>query len=96
MGQDYSEITERIIGCFYKVYNSLGFGFVEKVYENALCLELEKSGFDLKQQHPIKVQYNNSVVGDFVCDILIDDSIILEVKAINALLPVHDAQLLNY
>ena len=91
-----SDVTEKIIGCFYKVYNALGFGFVEKVYENALCVELGKCGFDFKQQYPIKVKYNNSVVGEFVCDILIDNSIILEVKATGSLLPIHDAQLMNY
>jgi len=92
----HADLTRRIIGAFYKVYNTLGYGFSEKVYENALVLELKKLEFEVKPQHPIKVYYEGVEVGEYFADILVNDAVILELKAVRQLLPEHEAQLLNY
>lgn len=91
-----SDKTERIIKCFFKVYNTLGYGFLEKVYQNALLIELKKSGFRCESQKPIKVYYEDSLVGDYYADIVVDDCIILELKAAEALCEEHEFQLINY
>jgi len=91
-----SDKTERIIKCFFKVYNTLGYGFLEKVYQNALLIELKKSGFSCESQKPIKVYYEDSLVGDYYADIVVDDCIILELKAAEALCEEHEYQLINY
>jgi GxxExxY protein len=90
------EITEKIIGCAFEVHNRLGPGFLEKVYENALCIELRKAGLTAKQQEPIKVYYDGLVVGDYVADLLVEDRIIVELKAVLALTKAHELQLVNY
>jgi len=92
----HSDLTEMILGAFFKVYNTLGYGFTEKVYENALALELRKSGLIVAQQVPIDVYYDGSLVGDYAADIVVNEVIILELKAIRQLSEDHDAQLLNY
>jgi GxxExxY protein len=92
----YSEITDKIINSFYKVYNVLGYGFLEKVYENALLIELESAGFAVLQQQNIKVYYENQVVGDYYADIIVNDLIILEIKAAEGLRDENKAQLINY
>ncbi len=93
----HEDITESIIGCFYKVYNQLGFGFLEKVYENALCLEMRKAGLNCLQQYPIKFYYNEVEVGNYCCDIIVEDKIILEVKVGKGEIPEpHQLQLQNY
>ena len=92
----YSEITDKIINSFYKVYNVLGYGFLEKVYENALVIELERAGFAVLQQQNIKVYYENEVVGDYFADIIVNDLIILEIKAPEGLRDENKAQLINY
>jgi GxxExxY protein len=89
-------ITERIIGCVYKVSNTLGSGFLEKVYENALTLELRKNGLETKQQHGIQVRYDGVVVGEFAADLLVENKVIIELKATKALEDIHMAQCLNY
>jgi GxxExxY protein len=89
-------ITEKIIGCAYTVGNALGAGFLEKIYENALAHELQKTGLKVQQQHPIKVWYDGIVVGDYVADLLIEDCILVELKAVKALDEIHAAQCLNY
>ena len=89
-------ITEKIIGCCYTVATVLGNGFLEKVYENALAHELLKSGLQVFQQHPIKVMYDNVEVGDYVADLLVENSVIVELKAVKALDNIHRAQCLNY
>ena len=94
--RQHSELTDVIICCFYNVYNSLGYGFLEKVYENALLIELKKSGIQAEAQSPISIAYSGEVVGDYFCDVLIDNKVIVEVKAVRTLLPEHEAQLLNY
>jgi len=88
--------TERIIGCAFKVSNTLGVGFLEKVYENALTVELRKAGLAVQQQYPIKVWYEGIVVGDYAADLLVDDCVIVELKAASTIDPIHSAQCLNY
>ncbi|MCX5891927.1 MAG: GxxExxY protein [Deltaproteobacteria bacterium] len=94
--QEINRITEKIIGCVYKVSNTLGSGFLEKVYENALALELRRAGFEVKQQHGMQVRYEGIVVGDFVADLLIEEKVLIELKVVKALDDVHVAQCLNY
>ncbi|MEN6450057.1 MAG: GxxExxY protein [Thermoguttaceae bacterium] len=91
-----NELTERIIGCAYAVSNGLGAGFLEKVYENALAHELRKSGLHTDQQQPIKVTYDGTVVGDYLADLLVENSVIVELKAAKALDDIHFAQCINY
>jgi GxxExxY protein len=90
------EVTERIIGCAIKVSNTLGVGFLEKVYENALVVELARAGLGVEQQKPIQVSYEGVIVGEFGADIIVNGSVILELKAAKIIDPVHQAQLLNY
>ena len=92
----YSEITERIIKAFYKVYNTLGYGFLEKVYENALLIELKSLGLVVEQQAPIKVFYGNQQVGEYYADLLVESKVIIELKSVESLTNEHHAQLLNY
>ncbi|NWF64558.1 MAG: GxxExxY protein [Chloroflexi bacterium] len=91
-----NEITEKIIGCAYTVSNTLGIGFVEKVYENALTHLLRKSNLHVVQQHPIKVNFDGVVVGEFVADLLVENRILVELKAVSMLKDEHMAQALNY
>jgi GxxExxY protein len=91
-----SDVTERIIGCAYAVFNKLGVGFLEKVYENALGIELGKAGLEFAQQYPIPVLYDGEVVGDFYADLLVEQSVIVELKSAKVLENVHIAQTLNY
>jgi GxxExxY protein len=94
---DVNLITQKIIGCSYDVSNVLGAGFVEKVYENALVHRIRKStGLIVAQQYPIKVIYDDIVVGEFFADLLVADRVLVELKAVSALVPEHTAQALNY
>ena len=92
----HGEITERIIGAAYEVYNILGYGFLEKVYENALVLELRGDGLDVKQQHPITVIYKGEVIGEYFADLIVEDKVIVELKSANAIDPAHEVQLVHY
>lgn len=92
----YKEESEEIIGAFYKVYRTLGYGFLERVYQNALFFELQSRGFECKVQHPIQVYYEGRIVGDYVADIIVNDKIILELKAMQELCSAHEFQLINY
>ncbi len=92
----HSEITEKIIKGFYKVYNTLGFGFLEKVYENALFLELAQMGLSVKKQEQIKVHYEGKEVGVYFADLVVNGSVIIELKAAEALCEEHELQLINY
>jgi len=89
-------LTEKIIGCAFKVHNTLGAGFLEKVYENALQIELIKLGLEVKQQEPIRVYYEGQVVGDYYADLWVENQIVVEVKAVQALSKEHEVQLVNY
>jgi len=92
----HKEITEKIIKCYYKVYNTLGYGFLEKIYENAFALELQQNGLDVKCHFPIKVYYENKIVGEYYADIVVNNLIIIELKASTCLLEEHECQLINY
>jgi GxxExxY protein len=92
----HSEVTEKIIGAFFKVYNLLGYGFSEKVYENALAIELGRLGLLAEQQEPIQVFYEGCLVGEYAADILVSGVVIVELKAVRQLCDEHGAQLLNY
>lgn len=89
-------LTETIIGCAFKVHKILGSGFLEKVYENALRVELMKQGLRVRQQEPIKIWYEGQMVGDYFADLLIEERIIIELKAVQSLVKEHDVQLVNY
>lgn len=93
---EINRVTERIINCVYRVSNTLGSGFLEKVYENALVMELKQNGLRVTQQHPVNVFYNGSLVGDYVADLLVEDQVIVELKAVKTLDDVHSAQCMNY
>jgi len=92
----HEAITSAIIAAYYDVYNTLGYGFLEKVYENALILELQKHRLTMKQQMPIKVYYEGQVVGEYFADLLVNDLIILELKTVEQIAIAHEAQLINY
>ena len=92
----YSEITKGIIGGAYEVFNNLGFGFLEKVYENALVLELKKRKLNVNQQFPINVYYKNEIVGEYIADLIIEKKVIAEIKAISKLEEIQEVQLVNY
>ncbi len=92
----HADITGKVIGAFFKVYNNLGYGFNEKVYENALALELRKAGLKVTQQQEIAVYYAGETVGDYRADMVVNGVVILELKAARELAEEHEAQLLNY
>ena len=92
----YKELTEKIIGTFYKVYNNLGYGFLEKVYENAMMLDFKKENIPAVSQYAIKVFYEDEIVGEYFADILVDSKVIVEIKAARNLTLENEAQLLNY
>jgi len=90
------ELTGKIINCFFDVYNELGYGFLEKVYENALVLALQEKNINFSRQKNIDVYYHKQLVGEYIADLLIEDKVIVEIKAGKALTSEHEAQLLNY
>jgi GxxExxY protein len=92
----HGELTQSIIGAYYDVYNGLGYGFLEKVYENALAIELRRLGHDVRQQGQIEVYYAGQVVGAYYADLLVNDLVIVELKAANALGKEVEAQLMDY
>jgi GxxExxY protein len=92
----HSDLTSIIIKAFYNVYNTLGYGFLEKVYENSMMIELKKQGLECKRQHPIEVFYENENVGDYFADILVENKVIVELKASKKIIPKYEAQLVNY
>lgn len=92
----HKELTSKIIEAFYKVYNSLGFGFLEKVYENALKYELESMHLKVEKQKPIDVYYREIKVGEYFADLMVENKVILELKAAEFLIEEHELQLINY
>ncbi len=92
----YSDLTEKIINAAYKVHNVLGFGFLEKVYQNALMIELKRMGLKVSSEMPIKVYYRNEIVGEYIADIIVENKVILELKAVKDLAEIHEVQLVNY
>ena len=98
MEQNYkhTELTDKIIQAFYIVYNRLGYGFLEKVYENALMIELNNIGLNAKRQVPVKVYYEGKEVGSYFADIIVNELVIVELKACDGFIDEHEAQLTNY
>ncbi|MCK4543131.1 MAG: GxxExxY protein [Spirochaetales bacterium] len=94
--EELDSVSEKIIGAAYKISNTLGSGFLEKVYENALAHELRKDGMKIEQQKSIKVYYDNMVVGDYFADLIVDETIIVELKTAKHIDNIHLAQTLNY
>ena len=92
----HASLTDQIIRAFYEVYNTLGYGFLEKVYENALALQLQALGLQVTQQAPIQVFFKGQEVGIYHADLLVEDLVILELKSVRTLAKEHEAQLLNY
>ena len=92
----HKDISDLIIKAFYNVYNTLGYGFLEKVYENAMLIELQKLGLNAKRQVPVKVFYEEELVGEYFADIVVEENIILELKAAENLREEHECQLINY
>lgn len=99
-GQDKSlkheEITKAVIGCAFEVANELGTGFLESVYEKALLLALRQKGISATAQYPVKVMFRTECVGDFYVDIFVEEKVIVELKALKAITPEHQAQIINY
>ncbi|MFI4860089.1 MAG: GxxExxY protein [Phycisphaerales bacterium JB063] len=89
-------VTEKVIGCAYAVSNTLGYGFLEKVYENALAFDLQDAGLKVRQQHPIQVRYHHRIVGDYIADLVVNDLVLVELKSAQAIADAHKAQCLNY
>ena len=92
----HEELTKLIIKVFYDVYNELGYGFLERVYQNAMFIELKENGFDIEAQRKIKVYYKESEVGIYIADIVVNNCIILELKAQECLIKANEFQLINY
>jgi len=92
----YEDLTEKIIKAFYRVYNVIGYGFLEKSYEKAMIKEFNKSGLEFSNQSPIKVYYEEEIIGDYVADFIVEDKVLVEIKAIKQLTIVDENQLLNY
>lgn len=95
-GMNEDQLTKKIIGCAIKVSNTLGIGFLEKVYENAFVLELKRAGLSIEQQKPLSVFYEGEIVGEYLADVVIEGRVIVELKAVQAIDNLHQAQLLNY
>ena len=93
---EHEELTEEIIGCAYRVYNKMGFGFLESVYEKCMLIELRKAKLNAESQKPITVYYENEIVGQFVADIIVNDVIVLELKSVRRIIKEHEIQLVNY
>ncbi len=92
----YKDLTEKVIKGFYEVYNELGAGFLESVYENALAIVLKDYSLQIEQQYPIPVQFRGKIIGDFKADLLVDDKVIVELKAVKSIIDAHKSQLINY
>jgi GxxExxY protein len=93
---EHRDLTEEIIGCAYSVYNKMGFGFLESVYEKCMLIELRKAGLKAESQKHLTVCYENEIVGEFIADIIVNDTVILELKSAKQIIKAHEVQLVNY
>ena len=93
---EHQETTKKIIGCCFEVINELGAGFIESVYEKALIIALRDKGLSVQSQVPLTVYFRNKMIGEFFADLLVENSVLLELKAVKALAPEHQAQVINY
>ena len=92
----HKDLTDTIIKAYYNVYNALGYGFLEKVYENAMLIELRKMGLNVQKQVPINVFYENQLVGEYFADLIVEKLVIVELKAAESICEAHEFQLINY
>ena len=92
----HSELTEKIIACAYTVYNKMGYGYLESVYERCMLIELADIGLNAEAQKPLKVLYKGQIVGDFVADVIVNDTVIVELKSVSKIVKAHEIQLVNY
>ena len=92
----HEKITEQIIGCAYRVYNKMGFGFLESVYEKCMMIELARVGLNTSAQKSITVRYDGEIVGEFVADLVVEEQIIVELKSVRRIIQAHEIQLVNY
>lgn len=92
----HQKLTKSLIGIYYDIYNELGYGFLEKVYHNAMLIELKLRGYEFESQKKIEVIYKKEIVGDYIPDIIINNSVIIELKCVEYMVESHEAQLLNY
>lgn len=93
---EYRALTERVIGCAFRVFNRMGYGFAESVYEKCLMIELRRDGLTVEPQKPITVFYEGEIVGEFIADLFVAGLLLVELKSVRALAPVHEVQLVNY
>lgn len=92
----YEQLTHKIISCAYKVYNTLGFGFLESVYKKGMVIELTRNTLKVEEEKPLKVYYDSQVVGDFYMDLVVEDEVIVELKSVENLTKAYEVQLVNY
>jgi len=92
----YEDLTKKIIKCFYQVYDELGAGFLESVYEKALMIELKNSGLSAVNQQRLNVYYKGSLIGEFIADVIVEEKVLIEIKAVTKLINKHEAQVINY
>ena len=92
----HSELTEKIIACAYTVYNKMGYGYLESVYERCMLIELADIGLNAEARKPLKVLYKGQIVGDFVADVIVNDTVIVELKSVSKIVKAHEIQLVNY
>jgi GxxExxY protein len=92
----HKDLTYKIIGLAMEVHNELGYGFLEKVYENALMIQFKNENINAKNQVPLKVYFKNEIVGEYYPDIIVDEKVIVELKAVDKIIDIHKAQVLNY
>ena len=92
----HEKLTHKIIGCAYTVFNKLGFGFLESVYQKAMVIELTKNNLKVEQEKPLKVYYDNQVVGDFYIDLFVEDTVVVGLKSVQSVAKEHEVQLVNY
>jgi len=93
---EHSDLTEKIIGCAFKVYGEMGFGFLESVYEKCLVIEITNDGLMVESQKPIMVKYHDVIVGEFVVDLLVENTVLVELKSVRTIAQAHEVQLVNY
>ena len=93
---EYEDLTHKIIGCAYRVFNQLGFGFLESVYRKAMVIELKKANLNTEEEKSLEVYYDNIVVGNFSIDLFVENSVVVELKSVQGILKEHEVQLVNY
>jgi GxxExxY protein len=92
----HEELTHKIIGCAYKVFNKLGYGFLESVYKKAMIIELTKNKLNVEDEKPLQVYYDDQIVGEFSVDLFVEDTVVVELKSVQNLAQNHEVQLVNY